>query len=365
MSSKKEPQTRLAYRAASGVQMMLFPGGESVRRQVFIRGGVAAACLLLTTLLVYLGRYGYYDSQNPDEPITFLNAFYFATVSLSTTGYGDIVPATPINRLISAVVITPLRVVFLIVLVGSTLEILTRRTQQYYREKRWRDHVRDHTIVIGYGVKGRSAAQALMDNGLDPDHIVVVSTSQLEVSDAASIGCVGIEGDARRDDVLEKASIATAKSVVVAADSDDKAVLITLNARRLNPKAEVVTAVREAQHAPMLRQSGANAVITTAEAAGRLMGISLISPTAGAIMEDLLDPGEGLEVCERLITTVEADEHVGTLADRGEMVLAIVRDGVTYRFDQPECQTLRLGDRIVEIRHTDRQPRGTESKNGK
>ena len=346
---------RLTYRAASGVRNMLFPGEASVRRQVITRSGIAVACLVLTTLIVYWGRDGYYDSQNPGQPITLLNAFYFATVSLSTTGYGDIVPSTPINRLLSALVITPLRIVFLIVLVGSTFELLTRRTQQYYREKRWRDHVENHTIIVGYGVKGRSAAQALIDNGLSPHKLVVVSTDPGEVRDAASIGCVGIEGDARRDDVLERAAIQHAKNIVVACDSDDKAVLITLNARRLNPDADVVTAVREAQHAPVLRQSGANAVITTAEAAGRLMGISLLSPTAGAIMEDLLDPAEGLEVCERVVTSAEADERVGSLANRGEMVLAVVRDGVTYRFDEPECRTLQLGDRIVEIRHTERR----------
>ena len=84
-----------------------------------------------------------------------------------------------------------------------------------------------------------------------------------------------------------------AARAIVATDSDDKAVLMTLNIRRL-AAGPVVAAVRESQHAPVLRQSGANAVITTAEAAGRLMGISLISPTAGAMMEDLLDPGEGL-----------------------------------------------------------------------
>lgn len=337
---------------------MFFPGHRSgLGTALLIRGGIAAGCLLAATLLVYIGRDGYYDSQNPGEPITLLNAFYFATVSLSTTGYGDIVPSSDLDRFISAVIITPLRVIFLIVLVGSTLEVLTKRTQAEYREKRWRKRVKNHTIIVGFGVKGKSAVGTLIDDGGDPHQIVVISPNPSEVQDATALGCTGIVGDARRDDILERAAVTRCSRAIVAADSDDKAVLITLNIRRLAPRATVVAAVREAQHVAVLRQSGANAVITTAEAAGRLMGISLVSPTAGSIMEDLLDPGEGLEVRERDLEDNEIGLMVGDLADRGEIVLAVVRGGQVHRFDQPDARILQDGDRIVAIRHIgDRRP---------
>ena len=56
------------------------------------------------------------------------DAAYYATVTLSTTGYGDIVPITELARITNIFVITPLRFIFLIVLVGTTIEVLTRRT---------------------------------------------------------------------------------------------------------------------------------------------------------------------------------------------------------------------------------------------
>ena len=54
-------------------------------------------------------------------------------MSLSTTGYGDIVPVSPQARLITTLVITPLRLLFLIVLVGTTVELLTERSRQSFR----------------------------------------------------------------------------------------------------------------------------------------------------------------------------------------------------------------------------------------
>ena len=59
-------------------------------RSISIRVGVAAACLALTTVLVYLERDGYRDGTG--TPLTWLDALYYSTVTLSTTGYGDISP---------------------------------------------------------------------------------------------------------------------------------------------------------------------------------------------------------------------------------------------------------------------------------
>ena len=75
-------------------------------------------------------------------------------MSVSTTGYGDIVPVSDTARLITTIVVTPLRLIFLIIFVGTTVELLTERSRQSFRIQRWRSRVRDHTVVVGYGTKG-------------------------------------------------------------------------------------------------------------------------------------------------------------------------------------------------------------------
>ena len=57
-------------------------------------------------------------------------------------------------------------VLFLILLVGTTLEILAERTRTAYRLSRWRRGLKDHTIVCGYGTKGRAAATVLAPRAL-------------------------------------------------------------------------------------------------------------------------------------------------------------------------------------------------------
>ncbi|HYZ69818.1 MAG TPA: potassium channel family protein, partial [Mycobacterium sp.] len=137
------------------------PGQRIVRRIIY-----ATVALFAAVLIVYLDRDGYRDVQN--NQLSFLDCLYYATVSLSTTGYGDITPITPSARLVNVLVITPLRIAFLIVLIGTTVETLTTQSRQALKIQRWRSRVRNHTVVVGYGTKGRTAVAAMVGDEVAP-----------------------------------------------------------------------------------------------------------------------------------------------------------------------------------------------------
>lgn len=239
---------------------------ERPLRQVAGRLLMALTVLVATAIIVWADRSGYNDSS--DGSVDLLDAFYYATVTLSTTGYGDITPVSDGARIVNIFVITPLRVLFLIILVGTTLEVLTERTRDEWRLNRWRSNLRDHTVVVGFGTKGRSAIQTVCATGLKADQVVVVDPSSKVIEAATAIGFAGVIGDATRSDVLLRAEVQRARQIIVATQRDDTAVLVTLTARQLNRAAKIVAAVREEENAPLLRQSGADAVITSASAAG-------------------------------------------------------------------------------------------------
>jgi voltage-gated potassium channel len=319
-------------------------------RNIGVRVAIAVAALVITTVLVWWEQDCYQD-RGEMTGLSWIDALYYAAVTLSTTGYGDITPVCESARLANVLIITPLRFLFLIVLVGTTIEVLTQRTREQVRSNRWRSNVHDHTVIIGYGVKGRAAAKSLVDAGTSPTQVVVVANDRSTVDEATRDGFVGVVGDGRREDVLLDAAIERAKRIVVATDEDDTSILVTLTARRLSPNATIVAAVREAQNTEILRQSGANNVIPTAESAGRLMGLSLLSSTAGELMEDLLDSGRGLEVVERDITREELGRSPADLDAQGQIVLAVIRKGTAHRFDTNTINRLESGDRLVVIRH--------------
>ncbi|XLD95748.1 potassium channel family protein [Streptomyces sp. 184] len=313
-------------------------------RQVGGRLLAALFVLAFAAFVVYLGRDGYRDSAG--GKVGLLDAAYYATVSLSTTGYGDIIPATPSTRLTNILVVTPLRVLFLIILVGTTLEVLTERTRHQWRLDRWRSALRDHTVIVGYGTKGRSALQTLRAKGLDKGQVVIIDPSAKVIEAANADGYVGVVGDATRSAVLLRAEGQRAAQFVIAPQRDDTAVLVTLTVRQLNPRAKIVTAVREEENAPLLRQSGADAVITSSSAAGRLLGLSVLSPSAGTVLEDLIVQGSGLDLIERPATKAEA----GLLPRETEdLVVAVKRGHRLMPYDDPDVGRLEMTDRLITI----------------
>nr|WP_164251870.1 potassium channel family protein [Streptomyces sp. S4.7] len=325
-------------------------------RQVSKRLLMALGVLAVTVLIVWIDRAGYHD--NSDDSVDFLDSVYYATVTLSTTGYGDIVPYSDGARLINVVLVTPLRVLFLIILVGTTLEVLTERTREEWRLNRWRSNLRDHTVIVGFGTKGRSAMQTLCATGLKKDQIVIVDPSAKVIEAANADGFVGVIGDATRSDVLLRAELQRARQIVIATQRDDTAVLVALTARQLNRGAKIVAAVREEENAPLLRQSGADAVITSASAAGRLLGLSVLSPVAGTVMEDLIQQGSGLDLIERPVIKAEVGRSV---RETDDLVVSVLRGHRLLGYDDPAASPLQLTDRLITIVRADPNP---EQNNG-
>jgi voltage-gated potassium channel len=320
----------------------------SPARKIGMRVLYALLALFAAVFIVYLDRDGYRDVQG--DQLSLLDCLYYATVSLSTTGYGDITPFTPSARLINVLVITPLRVAFLIVLIGTTVETLTEASRQTLKIQQWRKRVRDHTVVIGYGTKGKTAVAAMIGDGAQSNEIVIVDTDRAALDRADRAGLVTVYGDANRADVLRLAGAQHATSIVVATNSDPTAVLVTLTARELAPKAKIIASIRESENQHLLLQSGADSVVVSSETAGRLLGMAAKTPTVVELIEDLLTPDAGFAIAERDVTAKEVGGSARHLPD---IVLGVVREGRLRRVDSPDVDAMELGDRLLYIRNAE------------
>lgn len=314
-------------------------------RALSVRVAIAFGLLAFIVFVVFLDRGGYRDSA--DDRMSLLDCLYYATVTMTTTGYGDVVPVSDSARLMNAIVVTPLRIMFLILLVGTTLEVLANQGRERYRESRWRKHMRNHVVIIGYGTKGRSAVQTLKVHGITPEKIIVIDPNPIAIAEAQADGLAGIVGDATRREVLARAEAALARQIIITADRDDAAVLATLTVRQLNSKAYVVVAVREEQNVSLVRQSGADATVTSSEAVGRMLGLSTISPSLGQILEDLLTSGDGMEVAERDVIEDEVGRSPKWVNDQ---VVGVKRGETVFRFFDQEVSTLETGDKLIVVR---------------
>ncbi|HEX2160620.1 MAG TPA: potassium channel family protein, partial [Thermoleophilaceae bacterium] len=307
---------------------------------------IALVLVGLVTAIAFADRGGYRDA---DGSVSLLDCIYYATVSITTTGYGDIVPVSDTARLLTTFLVTPLRVLFLILLVGTTLEFLASATRANLRRRIWRRKLHDHVVICGFGTKGRSALRSLIGTGTSLDQIVVIDERLEAIELATREGVTGVLGSAARRDVLTEAAAPDAAALIVATDRDDTSVLVTLTARELAPNATITAAAREEDNVPLLRHSGADTVVTSASAAGRLLGLGTTSPEVVETLEDLLSSGSGIDLVAETVGAEEAGP-IGE-ADRrcGGPVLMAYREGRSLRRGDSELTEVKPGDTVVHV----------------
>lgn len=308
---------------------------EAVLRRVVF----AVALVLFVALVVRFGRGGYIDTTG--NPISFADALYYASVTVTTTGYGDITAVSPDARMATIFLITPARILFLILVVGTTVEVLTDQSRRELLTKRWRQRVNNHYLICGFGATGHSAAADLISRGIDRSDIVAVDVDANVVAQAAQDGYVAIQGDASLRSVLTQAAVDRAKAVIIAPNRDDTAVLVTLTAREMNPDAHIVAGVKEQENMHLFLQGGANEVIDATAAVGRMLGLGTHAPGAVRVLDDLLDAGTGLELVEMNAASDVPDNAV---------IVAVIREGIRQPIGRIGNTEALAGDRVVVLR---------------
>ncbi len=320
-------------------------------RAIWQRVAVALIALLVAVIIVYLGRDGYTDVRG--VPLSFIDCVYFATVSLTTVGYGDLTPYTEFARLINILVITPLRILFLVVLVGTTLQVLTERSRQAWKIQRWRSRVRNHTVVVGYGTKGKSAVAAILDDEIAAARSSSSTPTRPSLDRASAAGLVTVHGDATRSDVLRLAAAQHASAIIVATSRDD-------DRGAGHPDRPRDRARSQDRGVDSRGGKPAPAAAIRRRLGGRLLRDRRPAARHGHHNaqrrgDDRRSADAGRGTSPSPSATLSQAEVGGSPRHLSDIVLGVVRDGQLLRVDAPEVDAIEAGDRLLYVRSSARR----------
>jgi voltage-gated potassium channel len=309
------------------------------------RIGLVIVTLMFVVAIHWFEREGLRD--NHDGQISFVDVIYFTMVSITTTGYGDIVPVSDGTRTFDALVVTPIRVFFVLLFLGTAYQFVLRRTWEKWVMARIQKRLTDHIVVAGYGTSGSEAVAELLARGTDPDCIVVVDTDTEALELAEQLGCPVLEGDATRDRTLKAVRIEAARVLIISAGRDDTSILICLTARHLAPDLPISVAVRAEDNELPARQAGATTVINPVSFAGLLLAGSAHGPNISDYLADLASSHGRVRLAEREARPEEFGKPLAAISTG--LGVRVYREGEPIGFWERECEALQAGDIIVEI----------------
>jgi voltage-gated potassium channel len=327
------PAGRILFtRAAVGPEVVLL-----------LRGLLVLALFAFVFIVFYFERDGLKDAL--DGQVSGIDVVYFTMVTVTTVGYGDIVPVSDSARLVDALLVTPIRIFVWFIFVGTAYQLVIQRVIEDWRMQHLQRRLSGHIVICGFGNSGKSAAAELLGKGMAPQDIVVIDSNDNEVAAAVEQGFVGLLGEATREELQRVAAVERARGIVVAVARDDTSLMIVVTARGLGSTARIVVSVHERENIKLLRNAGADTVVTPWSFSGYLLADGVTQLYTVDLMQDALSHGGELSMNERAPTAAE----VGRLARelRYSLVLGIVRNGRRLMFWEDSQLRIEPQDQLI------------------
>lgn len=330
-----------------GGPRLLYAGVSAApERTLLVRAGIVLGLFGFAMLVFWLDRGGLRDAL--DGEVSFTDVVYFTFVTVTTVGYGDIVPISDRARLIDALLVTPIRILVWFIFLGTAYEFVVRRVIEDVRMNAIQQRLQSHVIVCGFGFSGRVAARELVAKGQSKERIVVVDTRPDRLEAAADAGYIGLRGDATHEATLREARVGTARAALMCLSSDTAAALAVLTVRSLNENIRIVVLVQDEENQQLMRRAGADEVVVPAKMAGFLAADAVESRYTTRFVSDILSSSGGmLRIVERRARETEVGRRFRDVPH--QLVVAVERDGKLIGFwDHPE-ETVRKGDLVFSI----------------
>ena len=241
-----------------------------------IRGGVLVLAIIFGLASCAYRLTGEYS---------WIEAVWMVVITISTVGFAEHSQSSPAVMMVTMCVI-----LFGLTAAAYTFAAFTQFAIEGEIEKllglrrmmREIDQLQNHVVVCGFGSTGELLAKTLEDQHVA---FLVVDEAIERVEDAREKGHLVLHGNATNDEVLIQAGIRRASSLITSLPSDAENVFITLTARNLCPRINIVARADSPSTEKKLRQAGANRVVLPTMSSARLMARMVTRPSTAELIE--------------------------------------------------------------------------------
>ncbi|MFC4689812.1 potassium channel family protein [Dokdonia genika] len=245
--------------------------------------------VILLVITLFIGVVGYRFIAD----YSWVDAMYMTVITITTVGFGEVVPLTP-----EAKIFTIILILLSVVIVGFAITVISEYilSRSSYNDLIHRkvqqeiDKMNDHIIVCGYGRNGQEAVQKLM--AYNKQFVVIEMDTDIIEKYESDKNIHFVNGNANEDEILEKAGIDRASALLCALPEDADNLFIVLSARQLNGTLKIISRATAETSQKKLKLAGADNVIMPDRIGGDHMASLVVVPDLIEFLDNLSVVGE-------------------------------------------------------------------------
>jgi voltage-gated potassium channel len=316
-------------------------------------------------LVSTIGSYLFYRieivAKNPYLQ-NFGEALWWVMVSITTVGYGDIVPVTPFGRILAVFIIFTGVALFSMFTALVSSVFVTQKLKEERGLKQISE--RNHIILCGWNHTAEQILNIIFQRNVNTPLVMINQLPEDQIQNIMlnykNKPLHFIRGDFAQEEILNRANISRATAVIIIPDStatlttksDEKTILTAFSVKAINSKIKVYAHIIDRENEPYLKKAQVEDYIVSDDLSGVLLGEMITDPGIPQSIRQMLHGGDKgylyrIPVPSELIgkTFREAISH---FREKNQLPLAVVKEQKALSLGQILTEDYSELDKFIE-----------------